>query len=267
MEGDIQTAIVSVNMESAPADARFTGGIEGMRTGAAALGVAFLRGTTEGPGAPLAVSRILQVASIWLKYKRLWFSKKSFSADHYRLHFPKHIVIEPSIKRLLGFLHAKNIPIPSQLDPDILVLKRIAAAEALSHREWMPTTLPIQACKIGPLVIAGIPAEITTTAAKRLRQSLLESFEPMGVSTIILAPYANAYSGYITTHQEYEKQLYEGGHTVFGKWTLAAYQTAFQKLAQQMRERGESFSELIAYTPYSPQEKEIGSFHRLRRLL
>ncbi|UUZ49892.1 neutral/alkaline non-lysosomal ceramidase N-terminal domain-containing protein [Massilia sp. B-10] len=43
--------------------------------------------------------------------------------------------------------------------------------------------------------------------------------------------YANAYSGYVTTPEEYEAQHYEGASTHFGKWTLGAYQQSFHELA------------------------------------
>lgn len=29
-------------------------------------------------------------------------------------------------------------------------------------------------------------------------------------------------------------QAYEGGHTIFGQWTLAAFQTRFDKLAREL---------------------------------
>jgi hypothetical protein len=47
-------------------------------------------------------------------------------------------------------------------------------------------------------------------------------------------PYANGYSGYVTTNEEYQVQMYEGGHTVFGEWTLAALQTKFYQLSKAM---------------------------------
>ncbi len=30
---------------------------------------------------------------------------------------------------------------------------------------------------------------------------------------------ANGYIGYLMTPEEYDQQHYEGGHTVYGKWT------------------------------------------------
>ena len=40
--------------------------------------------------------------------------------------------------------------------------------------------------------------------------------------------------GYVTTYEEYQEQAYEGGHTIFGQWTLAAFQTQFSSLAREM---------------------------------
>jgi len=38
----------------------------------------------------------------------------------------------------------------------------------------------------------------------------------------------------VTTFEEYQLQGYEAGHTVFGQWTLGAFQTKFTELAQEM---------------------------------
>ena len=40
--------------------------------------------------------------------------------------------------------------------------------------------------------------------------------------------------GYVTTYEEYQQQAYEGGHTLFGQWTLAACQSKFKLLAEQL---------------------------------
>ncbi len=49
-----------------------------------------------------------------------------------------------------------------------------------------------------------------------------------------LASYCNDYMGYVTTYEEYQEQAYEGGHTLFGQWTNAAFQLKFSALAQQL---------------------------------
>ena len=52
--------------------------------------------------------------------------------------------------------------------------------------------------------------------------------------TILINGYANSYSSYVTTHEEYELQCYEGASTLFGRWTLAAYCTQLYALAREL---------------------------------
>ncbi len=35
---------------------------------------------------------------------------------------------------------------------------------------------------------------------------------------MLICTYSNDYMGYVTTHEEYQEQAYEGGHTIFGQW-------------------------------------------------
>src|SRR5512135_720141 len=87
-----------------------------------------------------------------------------------------------------------------------------------------PEVLPLQIIRIGDLVLLGIPAEITTMAGRRLRETILKLLSDSGVNYLALAAYANAYAGYITTKEEYDTQNYEGASTHFGPYTLMAYE-------------------------------------------
>lgn len=51
------------------------------------------------------------------------------------------------------------------------------------------------------------------------------------VSQVVISGYANAYSQYITTPEEYATQHYEGASTLFGPHTLEAYIQEFCRLA------------------------------------
>lgn len=95
-------------------------------------------------------------------------------------------------------------------------------------------TLPFQLIRLGKLLIVGVPGEMTTMSGRRLREELAEVMGPQGVEQIVIAGLANAYGGYITTPEEYALQYYEGGHTVYGPNTLAAYQQIFTRQAQSM---------------------------------
>jgi neutral ceramidase len=96
-----------------------------------------------------------------------------------------------------------------------------------------PSVLPLQILKIGSLVIASHPGEMTVMAGRRLKKALAAVFGP-GAETIVIAAYANAYSSYTTTREEYAAQHYEGASTLFGPWTLDAYIQEDVRIAQAL---------------------------------
>ena len=113
--------------------------------------------------------------------------------------------------------------------------KAIVYATGLGNPPLTPNILPLQIIKIGTLVLTGIPGEICTMAGRRLRDTVLDELKDFGIQHLALAAYANDYSLYITTKEEYEKQHYEGGATLFGPYTLLAYQQEFRKLANALK--------------------------------
>ena len=93
-------------------------------------------------------------------------------------------------------------------------------------------TLPFQMFQLGHLVLVGVPGEMTTMSARRLRADIKAIMMPQGeVQNVIIAGLANAYSGYITTSEEYGTQHYAAGHTLWGPETLAAYRQVFSQQA------------------------------------
>ena len=52
---------------------------------------------------------------------------------------------------------------------------------------------------------------------------------------VVVAGYSNDFAGYVTTWHEYQLQQYEGGHTLFGPWTEAAYRQEFVRLARALK--------------------------------
>jgi neutral ceramidase len=221
-------------------DSEFTNNSKNARTGPSCHGVAFFAGTDEGPGMSFILKNIsILCTKIIKKYemtKSLFMSSeyKKMIKEKYRIHGRKDILMETAKGRILGTDNIKNFFIPSWIDLNIKYFKIYHRNGSLTMKPWIPQILPIQLVILGPIAIAGIPGEITTIAAQRLRLTILKVLEKRGVSEIILSPFANAYCGYITTYEEYQVQSYEGGHTVYGEWTLAAFQTKFKELAEKL---------------------------------
>lgn len=96
----------------------------------------------------------------------------------------------------------------------------------------VPHVLPLQVIRIGQLTLAAVPAEFTTMAGRRLTQTLKDTAGAPPNARIIIANYANGYSGYVTTKEEYDMQHYEGASTLYGPYTLEAYRQEIGLLAQ-----------------------------------
>jgi neutral ceramidase len=101
---------------------------------------------------------------------------------------------------------------------------------------WTARIAPFQLMRIGQLLVIAAPFEITTMAGRRLKQAVLETMAPAGVKYVAIAALANEYIHYVTTREEYAQQAYEGGSTLFGPWSLAAFTEIYSGLGSAMRE-------------------------------
>ena len=99
---------------------------------------------------------------------------------------------------------------------------------------WTASVAPFQLLRIGPLVVIGAPFEITTVAGHRLKAEIKRRMADVGVRFVVLSGLTNEYLHYVTTREEYKIQAYEGGSTLYGPWSLAAYTEIFADLAIDM---------------------------------
>ena len=169
---------------------------------------------------------------------------------------------EKGENKMVGKRNIKNLIVPSWVDKTIAIFKQHYKNGGLNGKPWTPQILPLQIIIIGNTAIAGIPAEITTVAGRRLKKTIYDILKERNVERVIISPYENSYSGYITTYEEYQVQSYEGGHTVFGEWTLAAYQTKFKELALQMlkNEPERNLDTGVSPVEFTEEELEKRSF-------
>ncbi|MGC9781649.1 MAG: neutral/alkaline non-lysosomal ceramidase N-terminal domain-containing protein [Candidatus Heimdallarchaeota archaeon] len=101
---------------------------------------------------------------------------------------------------------------------------------------FYPHIFPFQIFKFGSVCIIGFPGEITSMAGRRLKNTIFKTFKETEVKYCVLNCYANSYSNYTTTKEEYSQQHYEGASTLFGPNQLEAIQQEYRKIAEMVRD-------------------------------
>lgn len=201
MSGAVDSMLCYIDLAAIEVDGRFTSNGRPGRTAPACAGAALFAGSVEdGPGLPGG---------------------------------PIPEGLRNPFVDALGGAHAE---IPDWL-ADAQAPKLIAAPLGLMPpAPWVPNVVPIQIVQIGELYLACAGGEFTIVSGLRVRRSVARA---LGVSLdqVLMQGYANAYHGYVTTPEEYDSQQYEGASTLFGRYTLPAFEQEFHKLATAFSNR------------------------------
>jgi neutral ceramidase len=238
--GQIDAVFGYVDFTAIKADPQFANNEAEAWTSEPCHGVAFFAGTpVDGPGIPPVLAAVVSGMARVVRRVRMAGLKKMAPEDQayyrrlYAAQGPKAILMEAGRKRVLG-QPIEKLNVPGFIDPTVKEMKRQAALGAIHDSAMVPTVLPLQIITIGALALLCCPGEFTTMAGRRLTETVANILRPRGIRQVLICTYCNDYMGYVTTNEEYQEQAYEGGHTVFGQWTLAAFQTRFAELAQQL---------------------------------
>lgn len=147
-------------------------------------------------------------------------------------HYPKVPLVPQWVSDILPYIDLLNLVFP------VLPIINIGLPPGLSLMaqsyldNMYPRILPFQIFVLGELAIVSAPSEMTTMAGRRLEAAVQKELSSIGVKDVVIAGLANAYSGYVTTPEEYDWQRYEGGHTIFGPNTLPAYLQIYTRLSK-----------------------------------
>lgn len=165
-----------------------------LTTCSAALGFSFAGGTTDGPGK----FDFTQNASGPAESNPLWYVARGF------LHNPSE--------------EQKACQAPKEVLLDV--------GSVMEPYPWTPNIVDIQVFRVGQLLIIVSASEATTMSGRRWKEAVARSAEDVlsiADPLVVLGAPANSYAHYITTEEEYSAQRYEGGSTLYGPHTLAAY--------------------------------------------
>lgn len=240
------------DLSSTIVDPEFTDGIEGLRTADPCFGTQFLIGTAEGLGLPKYLTRL--VARFAKSRNERLKKRNPYYVELEKWHGEKIIFINHKKGEFAGTSEVHRYPIPSFVDPFLGEIKRLSRAGEFKNPKYpfVPTILPLQVIKIGDIVIAAAPTELTTTCGKRIQKQMFQAFK--NLKGAIVMGYTNAYASYTTTPEEYSIQGYEGGSTLFGKYTLPAYQTHFKYLIHQLHKPESQRDKIQLFPPVFVEE-------------
>lgn len=124
--------------------------------------------------------------------------------------------------------------------------KRILGFDTLQRmlepKDSFPDYVLFQLVRINDLLMVPVPFEMTTESGRRLAESAQQGWQDTGhpLKHIMVTSLAGGYTGYITTPEEYGRQYYEGGHTLYGKDSLPYLQAHVRHLSTAMSGRSES---------------------------
>lgn len=114
-----------------------------------------------------------------------------------------------------------------------------------------PNTVLFQLIKVNDTLVMPLPFEVTTEAGRRMAKRVTAEFSSAdnAIKHAWVAGNANGYFGYTTTPEEYERQNYEGGHTLYGLYTTPYLTAQLGSLAKDMNAQ-ENVLELLPKWQY-----------------
>jgi len=106
----------------------------------------------------------------------------------------------------------------------------------------LPHLAQIAVVRIGDRLLAAVPAEVTTTAGRRMRRAVSAAYAsavgPAGdsipLSHVMVMSLTNGFMQYITTPEEYTAQEYEGGSNLWGPHTVVVFAEELARLAESL---------------------------------
>lgn len=255
VQGRLDAAIRYVDFFAAPVDPQHASGQVGLRTAPPVVGWNFTAGTDEGPGPFHAMPAITPFLHRMHRAGAELLGAWDDDAEHHGGKFPFWELGRGRAGRILGLVSA-NSSLVKLIPYEHFVYYRLAVSQSLAAwLPWLPRYLPAQLLEIGPLVIAALPVEPTVVSGRRLRQTIAGALgDPY--QHVVVNGYANAHAGYLTTPEEYDAQAYEGACTMYGRWSLPAWCTAFDGLVAAMRSQPRP-SSLGSPPPEHPLERRL----------
>jgi neutral ceramidase len=112
----------------------------------------------------------------------------------------------------------------------------------IEPKDSFPNTAMFQLILVNDTVILPVPFEVTTESGRRMAARVKREFadaDDDSIRHVWVAGNANGYFGYTTTPEEYSRQNYEGGHTLYGRYTTPYLTAQLGLLTRDFKVRGD----------------------------
>ena len=125
----------------------------------------------------------------------------------------------------------------------------ISKLQLLLPASRFPHRALLQVVRINDLVIVPMPWEVTLESGNQIRDAVRATL-PDKHWKVEISSLANGYFGYAVTAKEYQRQFYEGGHTLYGPHTVDFLAGESARLSHDLFNRGD-IADLPARSQFS----------------
>lgn len=110
----------------------------------------------------------------------------------------------------------------------------------MEPKDSFPKMVMFQIIRINDMLIAPLPFEVNVEAGSRIANTIKETFNDNNEKTNYawVASNSNGYFGYAATPEEYRRQNYESGHTLYGENTTPYISAQLAQLASDYLGKG-----------------------------
>ncbi len=146
--------------------------------------------------------------------------------------------LTPVIHRFPPFKagHPRRRPTGPQAEKHVLGSRRLQPF--FLPKKMFPRVLSVHVLRIGDAAFVGLPFELTTETGRRIGAAVHDATAAEGIGRVVVSSVVNEYSGYVTTPEEYRRQFYEGGHTLYGPNTQPFLSAHAVRLAGEVARSG-----------------------------
>jgi neutral ceramidase len=112
----------------------------------------------------------------------------------------------------------------------------------IEPKDSFPNTAMFQLIRVNDTMILPVPFEVTTESGRRMAARVKREFveaDDDDIRHVWVAGNANGYFGYTTTPEEYSRQNYEGGHTLYGRHSTPYLTAQLGLLARDFKAGGD----------------------------